>query len=42
MDDGGSGTYTGVGHGKDSRSSVLELEVLVRELVTIDGLSSGT
>ena len=36
------GVGSGVGHGKDSRSSVLELEVLIRELVAIDGLSSRT
>jgi len=31
-----------VGHGEDSRSSVLELEVLIGELVSVDALSTGT
>jgi len=39
---GSIGVRSGVGHGKDSRSSVLELEVLVSELLSIDGLSSGS
>lgn len=36
------GVRSSVGHGKDSRSSVLELEVFVGELSSVDGLSSST
>ena len=36
------GVGSGVGHGEDSRSRVLEREVLVRELGAVDGLSTGT
>ena len=32
----------GVGHGQNSRSGVLEVEVLVLELVAVDGLASST
>jgi len=35
------GVRSGVSHGQDSRSSVLQLEVLVLELVAIDGLAPG-
>ena len=31
-----------IGHGQDSGTGVLELEVLIRELVSVDGLSSGS
>ena len=34
------GAGTGVGHGEDPGAGVSELEVLVGELVTVDGLSS--
>ena len=36
------GVGSGVGHGEDSRSRVLQREVLVRELGAVDGLSTGT
>lgn len=36
------GVGSGVGHGQQSRLGVLELEVLIGELVTVDGLSTGT
>jgi hypothetical protein len=36
------GVGSGVGHGQEERSVVSELEVLVGELVTVDGLSTGT
>ena len=32
---------SGVGHGQDTGAGVLELEVLVLEFVSVDGLSSG-
>ena len=32
----------GVGHGEDTRASVLQGEVLVPELLTVDGLTAGT
>ena len=32
------GVGAGVGHGKDSRASVLQLEVLILELHSVDGL----
>jgi hypothetical protein len=35
-------TYSGVGHGKNALALVLELEVFVGELVSVDGFSSGT
>jgi hypothetical protein len=47
-DDGGDeelgsvGVGSGVGHGEEERSVVPELEVLVGELVAVDGLSTGT
>ena len=36
------GVRTGVGHGQTSGPSVSELEVLIRELVSIDGLSTSS
>ena len=36
------GVGSGVGHGQDSGTGVSELEVLIGELVSIDGLSSGS
>jgi hypothetical protein len=39
---GSVGVGSSVGHGQDSRSSVLEHEVLISELSTVDGLSTGT
>jgi len=39
---GSVGVGTSVGHGKDTRSSVLELEVLISELVSVDGLATGS
>eukprot|EP01083_Nonionella_stella_P244290 850409_1 len=39
---GSVGVGSGVGHGEDSGSGVLEDEVLVGELVAVDGLSSGS
>ncbi len=33
---------TGVGHGKDTRTGVLLLEVLVLELLAVDALATGT
>lgn len=47
-DDGGDeelgtiGVGTGIGHGKESRSSMLELEVLVGKLCAVDGFASGS
>jgi len=38
---GSVGARTSVGHGEDSRTSVLQLEVLVLELGAVDGLASG-
>jgi len=35
------GVGSSVSHGQDSRSGVLQLEVLVLELVTVDGLAPG-
>lgn len=32
------GIFSGVGHGEDTRSSVAKLEVLIGELLAIDGL----
>jgi hypothetical protein len=31
----------GVGHGKDTGASVLQLEVLILELLAVDGLSTS-
>jgi hypothetical protein len=39
---GAVGVWSGVGHGEHARTSVCELEVLVGELFTVDGLSAGT
>ena len=36
------GAGTSISHGQDSRSSVLEGEILVLKLVAVDGLSSGS
>jgi len=36
------GSGSGVGHGHDSGSGVLEGEVLVLELVSVDGLAAGS
>jgi len=36
------GVGSSVSHGQDSRSGVLQLEVLVLELVAVDGLSTGS
>lgn len=33
---------TSVGHGEKTRALVTDLEVLVGELLTVDGLSTGT
>jgi len=47
-DDGGDeelgavGVGTGIGHGEQTRFGVVSLEVLIRELLTVDGLSSST
>lgn len=47
-DDGGDeelgsvGVGSSIGHGEESRPGVLELEVLVSELLSVDGLSSGS
>jgi hypothetical protein len=38
---GAVGVGSGVGHGQDSGSGVLQLEVLVGELGSVDGLASG-
>jgi len=38
---GAVGAGAGVGHGEDSGAGVLELEVLVSELLAVDGLASG-
>lgn len=38
---GSVGTWTSIGHGEDTGASVLELEVLVLELVAVDGLATG-
>mmetsp|Transcript_23541 Transcript_23541/g.47740 ORF Transcript_23541/g.47740 Transcript_23541/m.47740 type:complete len:211 (-) Transcript_23541:702-1334(-) len=35
------GARAGVGHGKEARSRVLHLEVLVRKLLSVDGLAAG-
>lgn len=35
------GVGTGVGHGEEERSVVTELEVLVGELVAVDGLAAS-
>merc|ERR1719188_993448 len=35
------GVWAGVGHGEDARARVLQGEVLVRELLSIDGLAPG-
>jgi len=35
------GVGAGVGHGKDSRASVLQLEVLILELHSVDGLAAS-
>ena len=35
------GVGAGVGHGKDARASVLQLEVLVLELHSVDGFAAG-
>lgn len=39
---GSVGVGSGVGHGHDSGSGVLQLEVFVFELVSVDGLATGT
>ena len=33
---------TSVGHGEDTRLGVLQLEVLIGELLTVDGTATGT
>lgn len=33
---------TSVGHGEKTRALVADLEVLIGELLTVDGLSTGT
>jgi len=38
---GAVGVGTSVGHGEDAGAVVLELEVLILELVAVDGLSSS-
>ena len=35
-------TRAGVGHGEDTRTGVLEGEVFILKLVTVDGLTTGT
>ena len=35
-------SLTSVGHGKNSWTSVGQLEVLISKLVSVDGLSTGT
>ena len=35
------GVGTSIGHAEDARASVLELEILVLELVPVDGLAAG-
>jgi hypothetical protein len=32
---------TSVGHGEEAGASVLQLEVLIGELLTVDGLAAG-
>jgi hypothetical protein len=39
---GSVGVGTSVGHGEDTGASVLEGEVLISELLTVDGLTTGT
>lgn len=39
---GSVGVGSGIGHAQDSRSGVLQLEVLVFELVAVDGLASSS
>lgn len=36
------GVLSGVGHGEETRTSVGELEVLVSELLSVDGLTSSS
>jgi hypothetical protein len=36
------GSWSGVGHRKDTGSSVLKLKVLVLELVAVDGFSTSS
>jgi len=36
------GVWSGVGHGQDTRTGVLQSEVFVRELSSVDGFSSGS
>ena len=38
---GAVGVGSGVGHGEDAGAGVLEAEVLVLELVAVDGLAAG-
>ena len=38
---GAVGVGAGVGHGEDTGASVLEGEVLISELLTVDGLTTG-
>ncbi|OIC23906.1 hypothetical protein A7L51_18925 [Acinetobacter baumannii] len=38
---GAVGVSSGVGHGEDTRSSVLQVEVLVGELLAVDALTTG-
>lgn len=38
---GSVGVGSSVGHGEDTRSSVLEDEVLISELLTVDGLATS-
>jgi len=38
---GAVGVGTSVGHGEDARASVLQLEVLISELLAIDGLATS-
>lgn len=39
---GSVGVGTSVGHGEDTGTSVLEGEVLISELLTVNGLTTGT
>jgi hypothetical protein len=35
------GIFSGIGHAEKALASVLEFEVLIRELLSIDGLAAG-
>ncbi len=39
---GSVGVWSSVGHGQDTGTGVLQSEVLVSELVAVDGLSTGS